>query len=52
MQDNHQISNVQERLARFWNETAPEISKANAAPIDHADLGNPQLVAEFAGKIS
>ena len=51
MQDN-QLSNVQERLARFWNKTAPEISKANAAPIDHADLGNPQLVAELAGNIS
>jgi len=39
-------------LARFWTETAPEISKANAALIDQADLDNPQLVAEFAGQIS
>jgi hypothetical protein len=48
----HHLDNVTERLCRFWNETAPSISKANAAPVDHADFDNPQLVAELAGKIS
>ena len=43
---------IQKRLAQFWTQTAPEISKSNTAPIDLKDLENPQMVAEYAAKIS